>query len=69
MFGKATAIATYLNNAFTVYQIRRFPSSKVPLFSINMTILLSMYVCNNMYWKLQTIKSSQIKNTNDTFNL
>jgi hypothetical protein len=53
MFGKVIGIGTNLQHAFNVYQIRRFPSTKLPLFSINMTIIAMLILARRVYWNIR----------------
>jgi len=53
MFGKVIAFGTYFHQALNVYQIRRFPSTKLPLFSINLTLLLSTLIAHRVYWNIK----------------
>ncbi len=61
MFGKLIAIGTNLQHSFSVYQIRRFPSTKLPLFSINMTLVLMLIVARRIYWSIQEKQISGFK--------
>lgn len=53
MFGKIVAIGTNFQHSFNVYQIRRFPSTKLPLFSINMTLIAMLLIARRVYWNIQ----------------
>lgn len=50
MFGKVIAIGTYLQNILNVYQVRRFPSTKIPLFAINTSMVFFTIFAHRLYW-------------------
>lgn len=59
MFGKFNAITTYLYNALTVYQVKRFPGSKAPLFLANYTLFVAFFLSQNLYWRCKKLTIKQ----------
>ena len=56
MFGKINAYSSYMVNALKVYQIQRFPSSKLPLWGMTFTTFLVASLAQRASWKIKERK-------------
>lgn len=54
MLGKIIALGTYCQHAVNVYVLKRYPSTKLPLWGINTVLFFSFIYGRHLYWKAKT---------------
>ena len=55
MLGKVIALGTYTQHALNVYILKRYPSTKLPIWGINTVLFTSLILGRHIYWKSKSL--------------